>query len=310
MKNRTFCIVAAAQLLAAAFAQTPGDASATRPAAPPEAKLHSLQLLLTETIFARQPLAPESQPKPGAPGNTGSAGDRPFAVVRDATFEPDGRLTSLIVEAPSTDAGRGGSPRVLPARSVQWDEATKRWVVSELSLTWEELAEFKNPGTEPPAKEPATAPATPRAVLASELLNATITGFEPSPAAKTEAIETKGNTKTRVVWWMSPLHEQLAFAVVAHGDKFLPVPWALMRTSGQGSSMQVRIQAAPTAAEGSPTVASAMEQPSAAVRQAAYRHYSVEAPKWDQQTPQPMKADDHSAAKGENAGKEPKHDER
>lgn len=329
MKNRLFYTVAVSQLLAAAVAQNPVDAS-TRPAGAPEAKLHSLQLLLTETIFARQPLAtpptPDAQQKPGAPGaGAGSTGDRPFAIVRDATFEPGGRLTALIVEAPTADNGRG-SPRVLPARSVQWDEATKRWLVAEVSLQWAELAEFKTPGmvdpsakdpnTKDPAKEPApneTDPVTSvtqRPVLASELLNARLTGFEPEASGKSETIDTKGGVKPRVVWWISPLHEQLAFAVVGHGDKFLALPWALMRTSGQGGATEVRVQAQPTAVEGAPTVASAMEQPALAVRHASYKHYGVEVPKWDESSPQTAQGADKSSAKSDRSGSEGKPNER
>ena len=82
--------------------------------------------------------------------------------------------------------------------------------------------------------DPVSTTTTPRPILASELLNARITGFEPEPSGKSETLETKGGVKPRVVWWISPVHEKLAFAVVSHGDKFLALPWALMRTSGQG----------------------------------------------------------------------------
>jgi hypothetical protein len=286
VKSRTLCLIAAAQLLATAAAQAPGDAAANHPAT--EAKLHSLQLLLTETIFTRQPLTPAEagQPKGGAPGNAGSSGDRPFAIVRDAMFEPTGKLTSLIVDAPSTDGGRGGGSRTLPAKSVQWDDATKRWLVGEMSLQFAELPEFKNPDPAPP-KEPATTPAQ-RPVMASELLNASGAGLS---TGANEAIQTKekGGTKARIVWWMSPVNQQLAFAVVSQGEKFLAVPWAALRTSGSGEQLEVRLQAAPTAMDGAPTVASAMEQPSAAVRQAAYRHYAVDVPKWDRAAPAPAK---------------------
>lgn len=303
MKTQRVHTIAIAQLLAAAVAvaQTPPEPA--RPA-PAEAKLHSLQLLLTETIFARQPLAapaPDAQPKPGAPAG-GSSGDRPFAIVRDATFEADGRLMSLVVEAPSTDGGRGAAPRVLPASSVQWDEATKRWLMSEVSLQWAELAEFKHPSAEAPTKEPVST-ASQHPVLASELLNATVAGFAPSASGASEAIQTKGNTKVRTVWWLSPVNKQLSFAVVSHGDKFLAVPWALMRANGRGETTEIRIQAAPTAADGAPTVASAMEQPSAAVRQSAYRHYGVEVPKWDQAMAPPAKGT-------EKGGQPPRQNER
>ncbi len=282
MKSRTLCLIAAAQLLATAAAQAPGDAAAKHPAT--EAKLHSLQLLLTETIFTRQPLAPGEASQGGAPGNAGSSGDRPFAIVRDAMFEPSGKLTSLIVDAPSTDGGRGGGSRTLPAKSVQWDEATKRWLVGEMSLQWAELPEFKN-ADPAPTKEPAnTAPQRP--VMASELLNATVAGMS---TGANEAIQTKGGAKARIVWWMSPVNQQLAFAVVGHGEKFLAVPQAALRASGSGAQTEVRLQAAPTALDGAPTVASAMEQPSAAVRQAASRHYGVDVPKWDRAAPAPAK---------------------
>ena len=56
-----------------------------------------------------------------------------------------------------------------------------------------------------------------------------------------------------------------------------------------------------TAAEGAPTVASAMEQPALAVRHASYKHYGVEVPKWDEA---PVQGTDNRSAKSDRSNRE------
>lgn len=297
MRTHPFCFVHAALLLSSAFAQTPGDPS--RPAAPPEIHLQSLQLLTTESVYSRQPLAAE-RPKATGSGDVGTAAESVFAAIRDAEFDAEGRLLSLIVEAPTNAAANPDKTRrVLPATSVQWDGNTKRWLTADAQLAWASLGEFAPAAGK---KQPASTTMPPR--LASELLGA-VMATTPAKAAEAavEASQRKGNPP-RIVWWLSPAHQQLAFAVVPHGNKHLPIPWSLLRTKTEGGALTVHLEAPPSVVAAAPTCTAAEEPPTAAVRQECYRHFGANVPKWDRAHDRGDKEKDRNKD-GREVGKDP-----
>jgi hypothetical protein len=297
----TFVIAAAVAptlLLGLAAAQAPSDSPRLTPA---DTALVLLQQLPGDTVYARQPLqspptpapapspVPAPAPAPAPPGSTtappaappqGSAADRPFAVVRDAQIGADGRVLAFVVEAPQV-AGRDAAVRLLPAKSVQWDAATKRWLTVQPTLQFAELA-VHEPGK--PAKVQAPLPG--RVVLASELLAATWTAAPPPAPADggaraVDASATKHPAPPRVVWWLAPAHQQVAFAVVPHGEGFLPVPWSAVRTTGAGAQVEARLDNQALASDTAPRLASANDPPPADVRRRCYEHYGAPTPRWD-----------------------------
>jgi hypothetical protein len=245
-------------LLTAAAAQTPPEG--VRPTPPPEVLLQSVAQLLGDTVFVRQPLVAEPQ-------RQGSAHDIAFATVRDGEFDADGKLATLVVAAAPNSTNADKALRLLPAKSVKWDVASKRWLVTETTLVWAELAEV-------PALEPKKTP-TPRPRLASELLAATLS----APPAAEPVDPAKRQPERRITWWFTPEHEQLAFATVPHGDKHLPIPWTVLRLQGSGDATRVEV---PTPAiENAPTCTSATEPPAVAARHHAYVHFGAAVPKWE-----------------------------
>lgn len=247
-------------LLAVASAQTP-EAGA-QPTPPPDVLLQSLATLLGDTVFVRQPLVNDPQ-------RQGSAHDIAFATVRDAEFDADGRLGNLLVAAAPNSTNADKALRVLPAKAVKWDVASKRWLTNEPTLVWAELAEL-------PANDPKKVPAQ-RPRLASELLAATSSA--PAPAEPVDP--GKRQPERRIAWWFTPEHEQLAFATVPHGEKHLPIPWAVLRVQGSGDATRVEV---PTPAiENAPACPSATEPPAVAIRHHAYLHFGAAVPKWERQ---------------------------
>ena len=290
MNTHPIYFAPAVLLLATTFAQEPGG----RPkGAPAESELQSLQLLMTEVVHSRQPTGAELTPKQGG---AGTAVDKPFACVRDAEFAVDGRLVNLIVEAPPTATSQDTTQSLLPAKAVRWDAGTRRWLVIENNMKYAELQHREQPNAS--QKEPAVA--TDKLVLASDLLRASVAGGGPAPEKTVEAT-TRRIEAPSVVWWLEPTQRQLAFAVMTRGGKFTPVPWSMLRTSGSGESMQVRIEAPPALVDSAPTCATAGELPSAALRQKVYEHFGTPPPIWDRK-PEPVD-------KGKEPGKEPGKDE-
>src|SRR6185503_4450626 len=125
-----------ALVLASVAAQTPGGAG--EPAPRSEIALQSLQSLTTETVFQRQPLAATQEPERDGGG---TAAYQPFARIRDAQFTRDGRLVELHVETAGAADGQPPLRRVLPAKAVRWDEASKRWLTVEPNLAFAALDE-------------------------------------------------------------------------------------------------------------------------------------------------------------------------
>ncbi len=299
--TRTASTVAPALLLAAAIAaQAPETQPAETPraAAAADTELVSLHVLTGDTVYSRQPLQspptpapapapapappmPASDPQPQPPQGQGTVADRPFAVVRDAQFAPDGRLVALLVDAPA-GGERDAAPRLLPAKSVQWDAATRRWLTAQPTLQLAELtAHDPGKGTKSPAATLAG-----RIVLASELLTATWvaprSGDAPAAVEASASKESAANDAApRIVWWFAPAHQQLAFAVVSHGGKFVPIPWSAVRTSSSAGKLEAKLDNPASASDLAPNLASAAEAPAADVRRRCYEHYGAPTPPWD-----------------------------
>jgi hypothetical protein len=296
--------VAAAVLLlvAGVLAQAPGE---PRASTPPDTALQSLQLLTAESVYTRQPLAasPQNPPTPApapAPASgtqnpappQGTTADLPFAAIRDAEFDGDGRLLALIVAHVPKSGAADPTLRLLPAKSVRWDPASKRWLTVEPTLVWAELPEVSAPRK--PEKAPVAAIER-RKHLASELLAATF-GQAPTPAPAEPAVEVSTKpTKARITWWLAPEHQQLAFAVVPYGDKSLPIPFALVRTNGSGDAVTVRVESAAGMLDHAPVTGSANEPPASAVRHRCYEYFGAAAPKWER-PPEPPR--DGKSGKG------------
>jgi hypothetical protein len=267
--------VPAAFVLASVAAQAPDRAGEIGQR--PEIVMQSLQSLTTETVFLRQPLGAVSDQETNGGG---SAAYRPFARIRDARFQRDGRLVELLVEAPEAATDQPPGHRVLPAKAVRWDDTTKRWLTVEATLAFVELAEVSKlaAGTEPVVRKEN------QPLLASQLMLATAGGCVSAPA-KDAAVETSATKtpKSTAMLWFVPGEQVLSFAVVPHGTKQVPVPWSKLQIEDHGGSLQLLIEAEPARLEDSPTCKDAVQQPSAELRQLSYQHYGVPSPKWELQ---------------------------
>jgi hypothetical protein len=257
-----------ALVLASVAAQTPGGAG--EPAPRSEIALQSLQSLTIETVFQRQPLAATQEPEKDGGG---TAAYQPFARIRDAQFTRDGRLVELHVETAGAADGQPPLRRVLPAKAVRWDEASKRWLTVEPNLAFAGLDEVGKPSKEPAVRKE-------NQLLASELMLASPGVSGNADEAAVEASEAK-TKKTAPVLWFVPAEQTIAFAVMPHGSKLVPVPWALVQIKEQGGRLQLLIDTNAARLDDAPTCKDASQQPSAELRQRCYQHYGVPAPKWE-----------------------------
>jgi hypothetical protein len=257
-----------ALVLASVAAQTPGGAG--EPAPRSEIALQSLQSLTIETVFQRQPLAATQEPEKDAGG---TAAYQPFARIRDAQFTRDGRLVELHVETAGAADGQPPLRRVLPAKAVRWDEASKRWLTVEPNLAFAGLDEVSKPSKEAAVRKE-------NQLLASELMLATAGVSGHADEAAVEASEAK-TKKTAPVLWFVPAEQTIAFAVMPHGSKLVPLPWSLVQIKEQGGRLQLLIDTNAARLDDAPTCKDASQQPSAELRQRCYQHYGVPAPKWE-----------------------------
>lgn len=256
-------------------AKVPADGQAP-PAHPaqPAVVLQSLQLLTSATIHHRQPLAAGGD---AAAHASGTAAFVPFARVRDASFARSGRLIALHVEAIDADPGQPPARKLLPAQDVSWDEATGKWLTSDGNLRLAGLADVRP--TVPAAEPTSDLAKSERPLLASTLLQATWGGFAADERS-TEATPEKAAAPAAVLW-LHPTHLCLAFAVVPHGTKFLPLPWPLLQVSERDAVRQLLVDAAPARLDDSPTCKDALEAPDAALRRRCYVHFGLPIPLWD-----------------------------
>ena len=257
-----------ALVLASVAAQTPGGAG--EPAPRSEIALQSLQSLTIETVFQRQPLAATQEPEKDGGG---TAAYQPFARIRDAQFTRDGRLVELHVETAGAADGQPPLRRVLPAKAVRWDEASKRWLTVEPNLAFAGLDEVSKPSKEPAVRKE-------NQLLASELMLATAGGSGHADEAAVEASEAKTKKQAPVLWFV-PAEQTIAFAVMPHGSKLVPLPWSLVQIKEQGGRLQLLIDTNAARLDDAPTCKDASQQPSAELRQRCYQHYGVPAPKWE-----------------------------
>jgi hypothetical protein len=305
MIHQPLSILPAALLLATAAAQVPG--SATAQPARSECTMQSLQALTTETVYQRQPMAAREGQGANA---SGTATDLKFARVRDARFDRSGKLVELIVESPDEAANPVMTRRLLAAEAATWDDATKRWLTTDNNLKFVALPEAPKPDKLEPATDQKPTEPKPadygkgkkgQTLLASELLLApvkiaaqkqVVAAGEP-PAA--EASLTKIGKPSAIVW-MVPAERAIAFAVVPHGGKHVPLPWSMMSVADQGE-LQLATESNASKLNDAPHCKDAMEQPSQDLRQRCYMHYGVACPKWDRP------ADDVQRQDGDTLGK-------
>lgn len=291
MKNQILSVQVL--LLAVASAQEPSGAS-RQPATPAmptnEVELQSVQTLVTETVYVRQP----TSTNPGGAANTGSAADVAFARVRDAEFGPDGRLASLIVDAPPNAKGGDKVTHVLSASSVRWDNATRRWLTIETTLQLAELPPYEA------MKDKKTPVANPkgRPVLASELLRSE-TGADTAKAGGVAEASGK-KAPARIVWWFAPAAQQVAVAVLPMDGKHLLVPFAALRIEG-GEMPRVRLEST-AGTDGAPACSNADELPSKALRQQSYAHYGVTPPAWERDADSKAKPKEKDKEKDKSTG--------
>jgi hypothetical protein len=257
-----------ALVLASVAAQTPGGAG--EPAPRSEIALQSLQSLTTETVFQRQPLAATQEPERDGGG---TAAYQPFARIRDAQFTRDGRLVELHVENAGAADGQPPLRRVLPAKAVRWDEASKRWLTVEPNLAFAGLDEVGKPSKEPAVRKE-------NQLLASERMLASPGVSGHADEAAVEASEAKTKKQAPVLWFV-PAEQAIAFAVMPHGSKLVPLPWSLVQIKEQGGRLQLLIDTNAARLDDAPTCKDASQQPSAELRQRCYQHYGVPAPKWE-----------------------------
>jgi hypothetical protein len=263
----------AALFVGAAQAQQAADAND-----PARRELVALQALAGETVWQVQPtvVAPGDG---AAPAPQGTVVHRPFARVCDAHLTPAGHLVAFVVDAPDGAANAEGDAdrRFLLATAVDWDVASRRWIATNPDLRFQELT----------AVPPRTARSTVAVVygepvLASRLAAAQWTGLPLAKAVNsTDAARTKTASPTALLWF-SPVAKALAFAVVQHGERTTPLPWAVLRVEPHGDDLRIAVTADPEQVMAGPTATEPAAQPTLALRQRCYEHYQVKPPQWDQ----------------------------
>jgi hypothetical protein len=267
MNRHTVPVVASLAWFAVVVAQAPAE-SPLRPAQAPV--LQSLQALLSETVYQREATTTEQA------AAAGITHDRAFARVLDARFTADGLLVGLVVGSPvAADPARS----LLPADAVRWDSTTHRWLTIEPAL---QLASLARCETEPPVvpPDPQLEPdATPRPWLASELLHAAAPERMAKAVAEASAGKDERAPSARLVWWLAPGAQQLAFAGVPVDDRVVLAPWSALRVDGGAAPRVHFVEAAKCS--GAPVAANPDEPPSRAARHAAYSHFGVAAPPWE-----------------------------
>ena len=124
---------------------------------------------------------------------------------------------------------------MLPAKAVRWDEASKRWLTVEPNLAFAGLDEVSKPSKEPAVRKE-------NQLLASELMLATASGLVSGRAdeAAVEASEAKAKKQAPVLWFV-PAEQTIAFAVMPHSSKLVPLPWSLVQIKEQGGRLQLLI---------------------------------------------------------------------
>lgn len=234
-------------------------------------------------------------PPPRSEGEAGSKAARPFATIRDARFDGDGRLLALLVEPIAGDRRAEPGVRVLPAAQIEWDEGRRRWFVREANLKFAELAPTTGPrpaAPSPPTARPATDP-----WLASHLVQATFDPLAFAPPAKATDSRPAANaaaaTAVPGLFWLAPRLQRLALVVVpvpGRSDDGQPatqcfvVPWALLHLTAAADGLAARIGSTPASLAAGPTCEQLATEPDHALRQRCYAHFQIAAPSWDPAT--------------------------
>lgn len=251
--------------------------------------LHNLQTGVPRAGSAAQ------DPPPRGEGEAGSKAARPFATIRDARFDGDGRLLALLVEPTAGDRRAEPGVRVLPAAQIEWDEDRRRWLVREANLKFAELAPTTGP--RPAAPSPPTVRPAADTWLASHLVQATFDPLAFTPPAKPTdgrpAANAAAATAVHGSFWLAPKLQRLALVVVPvpgrspdgqPATQCFVVPWALLHLTSAAGGLAMRIGSTPASLAAGPTCEQLATEPDHALRQRCYAHFQIAAPSWDPAT--------------------------
>ncbi len=264
------CIVLpfAAALLAlpTARAQEPHEPpKPQQPATRPEVTLVPLATLAGAVVHHAEATA----------GEGGTRAFTPFAVVRDATFAPDGRLLALLVESADTQ-DKQGERRELPAKALLWDATAQRWCTDDPNLRFASLTAPADPA---PIAEGAAKPAA-RAILASDLARATCKPARGPAATASDATATNV-AKAAPVLWFAPAQRALVFAAIENDGKRVLLPWGALKVGEGKEGCELSLDAAAARLADAPVCTKPDEPPPAALRRRSYEHFAVPIPKWE-----------------------------
>lgn len=248
---------------------------------PPDVALQSLQMLVSDGVYALQKMAAPPRRRAGTEEREGTSVARLLAKILDARFDGSGWLLELHVAAPGLDCV-GEPVRVLPASVVSWDDSRRQWFVTEPGLRFADLAAV-------PDAESALQPS----VLASQLLRAEVA--PPACDSSTgDLAPALGPAAAQLpVVWIAPAAQRLAFVVVSvlvpaddSGEvtttRHVPVPWSLVRARPRDDTAVIELAAEADAPATAPTCIDARECPWGGLRQRTYEHFGIAPPAWDE----------------------------
>ncbi len=224
-------------------------------------------------------------------GEGGTRAFTPFAVVRDATFAPDGRLVALLVESADTN-DKQGERRELPAKALLWDATTQRWCTDDPNLTFASLTAPANPA---PIAEAAAKPAV-RTILASDLAHATCKTAAKGAAPATGDAPATNAAKAAPVLWFAPAQRTLVFAAIENDGKRVLLPWAALKVGDGKDGCELQIDAVAARLADAPVCTKPDEPPPAALRRRSYEHFGVPIPKWETPTERAGTAGEHGGS--------------
>lgn len=224
-------------------------------------------------------------------GDGGSRAFTPFAIVRDATFTPDGRLIALLVEQAAA-SGKPAVRRELPAKALLWDASAKRWCTDDPNLTFASLTAVADPA---PMVEGAAKGAD-RPLLASWLADARCATKPAKAGDDGPATATAERAREAMAMlWLAPAQNVIACATIEHAGKRVVLPWAAVKVGDTKDACELHLDAVAARLADAPVCTKADEPPNAALRRRAYEHFGVPIPKWEP-------AEEHAESPGKRGG--------
>jgi hypothetical protein len=236
------------------------------PAAAPRPPLLSLQLLLVESVFVREPLASE----PSSQDPAGSAAMVPVAQVVDARFARSGELTMLVVTAVDrAGPAHDPTPRLLPAREVAFDAKSGKWCLLHRELAIASLRECRVERLPTAGGQQAAEWTGSRLVLATPAAAKPAT---PPPGGETK--EAAAAPKP-VIWWIdvttTPIRIELG--VLPAGGRSVPVPWSVLRITDHADELTVSSAASDSVLAAAPVTKTRSDRPDEEMRRRMHEHF-------------------------------------